>query len=701
MSKKNKYSSFWIDNSFFGGDVDTTSENSTDIMRLVSYKRAVSNFVSIVTGQSIPVKFEQRGDSYTDGKTVTISSKINETDFDPIVGLALHEGSHVKLTDFDSLQYIIDAEYAKSNLGNWTEYWVNLFKKHNPDVELGQNFPNYHMDYFLKKYASPKIKDLVNVIEDRRIDHYIFTNAPGYKGYYQSLYDKFFNSKNIDKGLLSSEYRTNDWNSYFFRIINFINKNRDLNALPLLRQVWNMINLKNISRLNNTMEVVDLAVEIFKLIEDSIPVDNGQGGGESDTNNETEESQGGGGGSTSGDEPESDYNGGGGSGDSNNDSTEGDETDGDAEGSEVQTSPGNGELSDRQKRLLDKAIEKQRKFLNGEVKKSKISKTDNAKVEAANEAGVESREVGSDYEQSYWSSRKGKTNVTVINKLTKKLINSGAFDRYFLSPDTEGSRYEGNRENVMKGVQLGTVLGKRLKIRSEERSLSTPRMKNGKISGRLLHELGMGNINVFEQTQIDKHKPAFIHISIDASGSMNGGAFEKTIISSVAIAKAASMTNNLDVAISFRTCSGDGNSNYPLMMTAYDSRVDKFSKITQLFPHINATGTTPEGLCFESIMNDILKVDKSVDTYFINFSDGAPWYSNKEIEYSGQQAVQHTAKQVKKMTNAGIKVLSFFITSSSLSSYLENFKKMYGKTAEQISIDSLIPLARTLNKLFE
>lgn len=701
MSKKNKYSSFWIDDSFFGGDVDTTSENSTDIMRLVSYKRAVSNFVSIVTGQSIPVKFEQRGDSYTDGKTVTISSKINETDFDPIVGLALHEGSHVKLTDFDSIQYIIEGEYAKNNLGNWAEYWVDLFNKHNPDVELGQN-TNWHMDYFLKKYVSPKIKDLVNVIEDRRIDHYIFTNAPGYKGYYQSLYDKFFNSKNIDKGLLSSEYRTNDWNSYFFRIINFINKNRDLNALPLLRQVWNMIDLKNISRLNNTMEVVDLAVEIFKLIEDSIPVDNGQGNGsESDTSNETEESQGGGGGSTSGDEPESDCNGGGGSGDSNNDSTEGDETDGDAEGSEVQTSPGNGELSDRQKRLLDKAIEKQRKFLNGEVRKSNISKTDNAKVEAANEAGVESREVGSDYEQSYWSSRKGKTNVTVINKLTKKLINSGAFDKYFLSPDTEGYRYEGNRENVMKGVQLGTVLGKRLKVRSEERSLSTPRMKNGKISGRLLHELGMGNINVFEQTQIDKHKPAFIHISIDASGSMNGGAFEKTIISSVAIAKAASMTNNLDVAISFRTCSGDGNSNYPLMMTAYDSRVDKFSKITQLFPHINATGTTPEGLCFESIMNDILKVDKSVDTYFINFSDGAPWYSNKEIEYSGQQAVQHTAKQVKKMTNAGIKVLSFFITSSGHSSYLDNFKKMYGKTAEQISIDSLIPLARTLNKLFE
>lgn len=688
MATKNKYSSFWIDDSYFGGVDTDVDNNSTDIMRLVSYKRAVSNFVSIVTGMSIPVRFEERGDSYTDGKTVTISSKINETDFDPIVGLALHEGSHIKLTDFDTLTWIRDCQYSKLVEGGdmFSEYWINLYKKHNPNGNVDEK---WQVREFFKDYASPKIKDLVNVIEDRRIDHHIFTNAPGYKGYYQSLYDKFFNSKQIDKGLKSSEYRNNNWQSYFFRIINFINKNRDLDALPLLRQVWNMIDLKNISRLKNTKEVVDLSVEIFKLIEDSIPV-NGDG-----KSNDTEsgENQEGGqmGGQMGGQSGE-----GNGSGDSNNDSTDGDETDGDADGDTPQTTSGNGMMSARQKELLDKAIEKQKQFLDGDVKKSKISKKDNNKVEAASDAGVESKEVGDGVNDMYGNPI-GKTNVTVVRKLTKKLIESNTFDGLLSYSEW---RVNHNTPAITKGVQLGTVLGKKLKVRSEVRTLSTPRMKNGKISGRLLHELGMGNINVFEHTHIDQHKPALVHISIDASGSMNGGAFDKTQTAAVAIAKAASMTNNMDVVISYRSVHGYGQNDLPLMLIAYDSRVDKFSKIPQLFPHIGASGTTPEGLCFESIMSELTKVDKGTDTYFINFSDGAPSYSNREIEYYGKTAYKHTAGQVKKMTDAGIKVLSFFI-SNGYGSWMSAFKEMYGKTAEQITVDSLVPLAKSLNKMFE
>jgi hypothetical protein len=468
-----------------------------------------------------------------------------------------------------------------------------------------------------------------------------------------------------------------------------------------------MIDLKNIGRFNNTKEVVELSVEIFKLIEDSIPVDNN---GNGQTNESGDEQSGdeqsgdeqsgsnGGGGSTNGEQPENDSNtDGSGDGDSNNDSTDGDETDGDAEGSEVQTSKGNGKLSDRQKQLLDKAIKKQEKFIDGDVRKTKISKSDNAKVEAAQAAGVESKEVGNDYADRY---KGGKTNVNVVNKLTKSLIDSGAFQWVF-DTNPNGYRVEANRVSIMKGVQLGTVLGKKLKVRSEERTLSTPRMKAGKISGRLLHELGMGNINVFEQTHIDKHKPALVHISIDASGSMSGEPFTKAQISAVAIAKAASMTNNLNVVISYRTCNGSGNYNYPLMVIAYDSRVDKFSKIPQLLPHILPTGTTPEGLCFESIMSELTKVDRGTDTYFINFSDGAPGYSNSEISYSGEPARKHTAKQVKKMTDAGIKVLSYYISSGYGSYYLDYFKEMYGKSAEQITVDSLIPLAKSLNKMFE
>jgi hypothetical protein len=79
---------------------------------MAAKKRAISNFVSIVTSKQIPVKFALHGDSYTDGNTVVISSKLDKNeDFDVAVGLALHEGSHIKLSSFDllaDLDYYID-----------------------------------------------------------------------------------------------------------------------------------------------------------------------------------------------------------------------------------------------------------------------------------------------------------------------------------------------------------------------------------------------------------------------------------------------------------------------------------------------------------------------------------------------------------------------------------------------------------------
>lgn len=76
-----------------------------NLYKLAAHRIAIANFVSIVTGQSIPVKFSTKGDSYTDGKVVTISANIAEPkEFDPAVGLALHEGSHIKLSNFELLR---------------------------------------------------------------------------------------------------------------------------------------------------------------------------------------------------------------------------------------------------------------------------------------------------------------------------------------------------------------------------------------------------------------------------------------------------------------------------------------------------------------------------------------------------------------------------------------------------------------------
>ena len=107
--------------------------------------------------------------------------------------MALHEGSHIKLSDFDFLkqlsQNIPKEYYRKSKVFGWDDW----------DVDA-------------------KIKNLLNYVEDRRIDYFVFSNSPGYKGYYHSMYDKYFHSKVIDKALQSDEYTDLDWESYMFRI---------------------------------------------------------------------------------------------------------------------------------------------------------------------------------------------------------------------------------------------------------------------------------------------------------------------------------------------------------------------------------------------------------------------------------------------------------------------------------------------------
>ena len=638
MNRDNtKYSSFWLKDDLFD-DVDdglnVVESKHSNLMALASYKKSIANFVNIVTNQSIPVTFDVRGnDSYTDGKSVVISSKMDDKDFDSTVGLALHEGSHIKLTDFTSLDTI------NNNIGLvvGNDYITHLMDKHSKD------------EWETKEYVRGIVKNLLNVIEDRRIDYYIYSTSPGYKGYYHAMYDKYFNSKIVDKGLQSSEYRELNWESYMFRIINITNKNRDLDALPMLRSVWNLMDLKNIDMIKDTNGSLVLAQQIFKLIENSLPAEqkpiespNQQNGGDGENDDEQSEGNGTGGGGDSSDTNGTDNTEGNG-GESKDGSNGTDDSKGDAEGDDVKkgskggynpngaggsgedsqitdtkVTEGNGSLSERQKKQLDNAIKKQKDFQNGDIKKKKVSKGESKKLDTLVKSGIEEKLAGKDYESGRYYRNDKQTPVMVVRNYTKQLVDSDMIS--MLSSYSWG--VERNEEAVQKGIVLGTVLGKKLKLRNEERSLVTPRMKNGKISGRLLHELGMGNVQIFDQTIINKHNPALVHISIDASSSMGGSKWKQTQTSAVAIAKAASMTSNLDVVISYRSIQHDHNLCQPLMLIAYDSRKDKFSKVQQLFKYLNPCGTTPEGLCFETVLDDIIKTNKGVDSYFINFSDG-------------------------------------------------------------------------------
>jgi hypothetical protein len=75
--------------------------NDFSAFKLVSYQRSIVNFVEILTGKNIPVNYATQGDSKTDGTSIIISSHINENTLDSVVGLALHEASHILLTDFE------------------------------------------------------------------------------------------------------------------------------------------------------------------------------------------------------------------------------------------------------------------------------------------------------------------------------------------------------------------------------------------------------------------------------------------------------------------------------------------------------------------------------------------------------------------------------------------------------------------------
>ena len=691
-------SSFWYDD-FETDDIiiDNLSDvekKSLDLYKLAASKRAISNFVNIVTNESIPVKFKERGDSYTDGKSVVIGSKIEQPkDFDVAVGLALHEGSHIKLSDFKLLNDL-----------------YNLIPTHISEGAIKKGI-----------YTTQEtIKNLWNYVEDRRIDNYVFKSAPGYRGYYRKMYDKYFNDRLIDKALLTDEFTEETVESYMFRIINLHNKNTNLSALKGLRKIYRLVNLKNISRLKNSKDSFDVALEIFKVIlsnmNDVNPADEfktePQKGGEGEGSGDSSDDGKGSSDNTMSDEDFNDLMDSVGkspmTGDSNDTSSGGsgmdvenlpDNFEGGKESKDDSKSNSAVKLTDRQKSLLKSKINKQKKFLDGDIQKKSITKTDSKNLNAIESSGSELKEVGKSAD-GYGYSRT--TQCIVVKKLTKSLYESELFPmtyNNYWNVEKDGPVKMYYQKNIEDGIKLGTQLGKKLQVRGEDKSTIFNRQKVGKIDKRMISSLGFGNENVFQFTEIDSYKKANLHISVDASSSMGGEKWEKTMTNVVALCKAVDMISNLNVQVTFR-CTSE---NKPYIVMAYDSRVDKFSKVKQMFPGLNPNGTTPEGLCFEAIMKEFVPINNDLDSYFLNLSDGQPYFPGQNFYYGGTTAITHTNKMVKMIESMGIQTLAYFVTDWEInedSSDARSFKKMYGKGAKMIDVKNVNQITKTMNQLF-
>ena len=680
----------------------STKEIATkNLYKLAAHRRAIANFVSIVTGQSIPVKFSTKGDSYTDGKVVTISANIADPkEFDPAVGLALHEGSHIKLSNFDLLR---DLDVAIHRITGSEEY------KRLDELSKSKGV----------NYMSSIIKDLLNYVEDRRIDNFIYKSAPGYRDYYRSMYDKYFNDPAIDKGMKSDEFTEENFESYMFRLINLHSKFSRPNALKRMPEIAKVIKLNEISRLRTTEDALKVALEVYAILIEAIeplskPQQNGNGqgqgngngqagegeqeAGEDDIDVEIDDSDNG-----SGDEGDTDGNADM-SGDGNQPAEDGKGMKGKisvkvGKGGKASNKPADGKLSQRQMDIIRKKIEKQKEFLRGKIKKSKMTQTEAKQLDSIEQAGAEMKVVAQDF-YGEKSSFKG-IECVVVKKMTRNLMEQDNFPlttkRWNSGEDT---LYEQHAAEVADGIRIGTLLGKKMQVRGESRETIFNRQLVGKMDKRMVSSLGYGNEHVFFTREIDMFKKANLHISVDASGSMSGSKWRRTMTNIVALAKAVDMIPNLNIQISFRTTTGE----LPYIVVAYDSRVDKFMKVKQLFGYLHPGGTTPEGLAFEAVMKQMVGSNGEIDSYFLNISDGEPYFGGKGLSYSGSPAAKHTRKMVKQIESMGIKVLSYFVSEGSYegedSSSGRIFKECYGPAASFINVTNVNEVARTMNKLF-
>ena len=432
------------------------------------------------------------------------------------------------------------------------------------------------------------------------------------------------------------------------------------------------------------------------------------------------------------------------SGKSTTDGTDSKKNAGDADESDDKEDEGTN-LSSSQKKAMEKEEEKQSDFLDGKMDKGKgMSQAMSDAIKAVEESGVSLEGVGEGIKGS--NGIPVKIQCVVVRKLTKELIDSKTFAELFYG-DYDKNEMVKTQQAVDDGFRYGLMLGKKLQLRNEARTTKFSRLETGRIDKKLLASLGFENSHVFFRTMTDHYNPMLLEVSVDMSGSMNGAKWLRTLKLVTAIAKAASMTTSLHVRISFRGSTyGTANKNSvgssyrrsrrslgsaqvkqtlgysidtrPCVLIAYDSRVDKLSKIMQLFKYINCVhSVTPEGLAFEATMDEMVASRKGeIDSIFLNISDGQPYFratywtpegGTEEFDYEGEVGAEHTSRMVNKMRQLGIEILAYIITDARDDSYSwgadnswEVFRKCYGRDARKINVESITELARTLNEKF-
>lgn len=709
MNKTKAHSTYWIDDTSlfdFSDDINKEDMNLSDgidrIVKLATVRRAISNFVRILTNDSsIVVKYSSGQSSYTDGKQVVIAADDNPKNFDPMVGLALHEGSHCLLSDFKFIQELRERETFHRALHPRLRKMMKL--KDVSQAQYANYYEQMHENDAKMDTLRRHLHTLMNVIEDRRIDSYVYKNAPGYRPYYDAMYNKYFFSSDVEKNLkFNPDWRKPTIENYVNWLLLIFSPHFDPKALPGLSKMVGVIDLKNIRRFDekrmppvtkwavaadtipqyNNIDVNEhpftftklpklwqianeLMIEILKRAEFHA------------------------------DEQD----------DSNGENGDGFSYDSELSDEEMQEMEGEGmpnyDLPQKKfnAKKAKKAVDKMKEMMEQKNKKKKIKRNEEQQVESMESAAADMSEHGDPIF--------GKIPCLVTKKLTKQIMTSDWFpfcNKWsFESRNPQDPERSFTYRGFLAGIRMGQILAHKLQVRNEPQVTHFTRQEHGKIDRRILSQLGMDIENVFKRTTVDQYNPVLLYLSVDASGSMWGGKWERVMTVMTALAYASDKIRNLDVVVTLRGNVGTG---IPTVAVVYDSRKDTFSKAKMLFPHLQSNGSTPEGLCYLATMELMQECAKTHTTYFINFSDGEPGCSFKHdtrhIDYGGPNAYKQTKNMVRQMRENGIRVMSYFINEYTMNEYNPTrvaFREMYGQDAEFVDVRNVVNVLKTINKL--
>jgi len=358
-------------------------------------------------------------------------------------------------------------------------------------------------------------------------------------------------------------------------------------------------------------------------------------------------------------------------------------------------SPGNNKGPSKEE--IKKAFSKQEEFLKGNVHKVKATKRQKQQIEAISKSKVDVKNV-----KAIDSKGIEHTDIPVhvIDGITPTIIESNLYEVF--------GRVNLMNKQIDEGVAKGKKLLRKLRIRNEQITLQSNRLKSGKIDPRRIHAASFEE-DLFYKIDRANYKPISLHVSIDGSGSMDGIKWNQTLINTIALGYISLHMNNIDLTISIRTTGKDLSKSsmtaqVPLLILAFNSKKHTMSDLRRL-GHYKTKGLTPEGMCLNALNEYIPNSSYYLDSYLINMSDGYPTFEKQgKFTYKGDEAILDTAKAVKNIKKKGVNILSYFIKTPSTQTkeeeLIKNFQIMYGKEASFINPKNMHEVTKTLNNLF-